>query len=42
MTPNIEVIERDNEIIVKAELPGADKKNIDISVTNNTVTIDQQ
>ena len=37
--PNVDVIERDNEIVVKAELPGVDKKDLDISVTKNTVTI---
>jgi len=38
-TPSVDVIERDDAVIVKAELPGVDKKDIDISVTNNTVTI---
>ncbi|WP_126455272.1 Hsp20/alpha crystallin family protein [Sulfuriflexus mobilis] len=38
-TPSVDVIERDNEIVVKAELPGVDKKDLDISVTQNTVTI---
>lgn len=38
-TPSVDVIEKDDEIIVKAELPGVDKKDLDISVTNNTVTI---
>lgn len=38
-TPSVDVINRDNEVIVKAELPGVDKKDIDISVTQNTVTI---
>ena len=38
-TPSVDVIERDDEIVVKAELPGVDKKDIDVSVTNNTVTI---
>lgn len=37
--PSVDVIDRDNEVIVKAELPGVDKKDIDISVTQNTVTI---
>lgn len=37
--PKVNVIERDNEIVVKAELPGVDKKDLDISVTKNTVTI---
>jgi len=38
-TPSVDVIDRDNEVIVKAELPGVDKKDLDISVTKNTVTI---
>lgn len=38
-SPSVDVIERDDEVIVKAELPGVDKKDIDVSVTNNTVTI---
>ena len=38
-TPSVDVIDRDNEVIVKAELPGVDKEDIDISVTTNTVTI---
>jgi len=37
--PKVDVIERDNEIVVKAELPGVDKKNLEISVTKNSVTI---
>lgn len=38
-TPSVDVIEKDDEILVKAEMPGVDKKDLDISVTNNTVTI---
>ena len=38
-TPNVDVIERENEIVVKAELPGVDKEDLDISVTQNSVTI---
>ena len=38
-TPSVDVIERDDDIIVKAELPGVDKKDIDVSVTSNSVTI---
>ena len=37
--PNVDVIDREKEIVVKAELPGVDKKDLDISVTKNTVTI---
>ncbi|MDH5392485.1 MAG: Hsp20/alpha crystallin family protein [Gammaproteobacteria bacterium] len=37
--PCVDVIDRDAEILVKAELPGVDKKDLDITVTNNSVTI---
>jgi HSP20 family protein len=38
-TPNIDLIDRENEYVIKAELPGVDKKDLDISVTQNAVTI---
>ena len=38
-TPSVDVINRDNEIVVKAELPGVNKKDLDVTVTSNTVTI---
>ena len=31
----MDVIDRDEEILVKVELPGIDKKDLDISITNN-------
>ena len=37
--PKVDVIERDDEVVVKAELPGVDKKDLDVSVTENSVTI---
>jgi HSP20 family protein len=37
--PRVDVIDRDNEIVVRAELPGVEKKDLDVSVTENTVTI---
>ncbi len=37
--PRVDVIERDDEVVVKAELPGVDKKDLDVSVTENSVTI---
>ena len=37
--PKIDVINRDKEIVVKAELPGVAKEDIDVSMTDNTVTI---
>ena len=37
--PKMDVIERDKEIIIKAELPGFEKKDIDVSITNNRLVI---
>ncbi len=37
--PKVDVVERDDEVVVKAELPGVDKKDLDVSVTENSVTI---
>lgn len=37
--PDIDIVETDNEIIVKAEIPGVDPKEIDISIMNDTLTI---
>ena len=37
--PSVDVIDRDDEILVKAELPGVEKKDLDLSVTRNSVTI---
>jgi len=37
--PRLDIIERDNEVIVRAEVAGVDKKDLDISVTDHTVTI---
>lgn len=37
--PKIDVVDRDNEIVVRAEVPGVEKKDLDVSVSNNAVTI---
>ncbi|MBI2752118.1 MAG: Hsp20/alpha crystallin family protein [Betaproteobacteria bacterium] len=37
--PKVDVIERDTEIVIKAEVPGIDKKDIDVQVTEGAVTI---
>jgi len=37
--PKIDVIDRDKEILVKAELPGFDKDDLDISISNNQLVI---
>ncbi len=35
----VDVIDRETEVVVKAEVPGVEKKDIDISVGEDTVTI---
>lgn len=37
--PKVDVIERDSELVLRAELPGIDKKDIDVSITTNAVTL---
>ncbi len=37
--PDVEVSENDKEIKVSAELPGMDEKDIDVSLTDNELTI---
>jgi len=38
-TPKVDIIDRDKDLFIRAELPGVDKKDLDISMTDNTVTI---
>lgn len=37
--PKIDVVDRETEVLVKAEVPGVEKKDLDISVSDSTVTI---
>jgi HSP20 family protein len=37
--PKVDVIDRDADIVVKAEVPGVDKKDLEVTTTENTVTI---
>lgn len=37
--PSVDVIDQDDQVLIKAELPGIDKKDVDISVTDETVSI---
>jgi len=38
-TPRVDVIERDDEVVVKAELPGVRKEDVEVSLTDNSVCI---
>jgi len=40
--PSLDLIDRDNEILVRAEIPGIEKKDIDISIADNVLTIKGQ
>lgn len=37
--PSLDVIDRDNEIVVRAEVPGIEKKDLSVSLTDNLLTI---
>ncbi|MDH5472398.1 MAG: Hsp20/alpha crystallin family protein [Gammaproteobacteria bacterium] len=38
-TPDVDMVNRDDEIFIKAELPGVDKDDVEITLTDRTVTI---
>lgn len=40
--PTIDVVDRDTDILVRAEIPGVDKKDINVSLTDNLLTIKGQ
>jgi len=37
--PKVDVIDREEDVVVRAELPGVEKKDLEISTTDTTVTI---
>jgi len=37
--PKVDVVDRDDEVLVRAEIPGVEKDNLDVSISENTVTI---
>jgi HSP20 family protein len=38
-TPAVDIVEKDNAFEITADLPGMDEKNIEVNVTNGTLTI---
>ncbi|MBI4457187.1 MAG: Hsp20/alpha crystallin family protein [Acidobacteria bacterium] len=38
-TPAVDIYETDHEIIIKAELPGIDRKNLDVRIEGDTLNI---
>jgi HSP20 family protein len=37
--PSVDVIDRDDEVVVRADVPGYKKEDIEVSVSNSTLTI---
>jgi len=37
--PKVDIIDRDEELVVQAELPGVEKKDLDVTLTDTSVTI---
>lgn len=37
--PKVDIVDRDDEIVVRAEIPGVKKGELEVSTTDNTVTI---
>ncbi len=37
--PRVDVIDRDEEVVVRAEVPGVDKDNLEVTLSANTITI---
>lgn len=37
--PKVDVVDRPNEVVVRAEVPGVDKKDVQVSVSGNMLTI---
>src|SRR5579862_736680 len=38
-SPSVDIFETENEIVVKAELPGVDRKDISLHLENNVLTL---
>lgn len=37
--PTVDVVDRENEVVVRAEVPGVEKKDLDVSVAEDSITI---
>lgn len=37
--PQLDIIDRDKEIVIRVEMPGIEKKNIEVSINNSTLSI---
>ena len=37
--PKVDILDRDDDIMVRAELPGVDRKDLEVTISGNSVTI---
>jgi HSP20 family protein len=37
--PKVDIVDREDEVLVRAELPGVDKKDVEVSLTEASITI---
>jgi len=37
--PKVDIIDRDSEVLVRAEIPGVNKKDLEVTTTENSVTV---
>ncbi len=37
--PRVDVIDREKEVVIRAEIPGVDKKDLDVTMTDTAITI---
>ena len=40
MSPSVDIFEEGNELVLKAELPGIKKEDLNVTITENRITID--
>jgi len=38
-SPSIDMVNRENEVVIRVELPGVEKKDLDVSISNDSLTI---
>jgi HSP20 family protein len=38
-SPKVDIVDRDNDVLIRADVPGVKKEDIDVTLTDNTVTI---
>ena len=37
--PKMDIVDRDDDVMVRADLPGVKKEDVDVSLTDNTITV---